>query len=173
MKKALFVCALLALPGLGLAKDKKEETAVPSASVDQVRWGTPANEAAFDKDQLKGKVVVVEQWGVHCAPCIASLPNLAKMAKTYEKSGLVIVGLESQNGSKEEITKLINDARVKYPIQSGGSVPVSSSGIPHALVFGADGKLTWHGNPHDEDFEKEVKKALREAKAGAKTESKL
>ncbi|MGC4013192.1 MAG: TlpA disulfide reductase family protein [Luteolibacter sp.] len=173
MKKALFVCALLALPGLSPAKEKKDAAAVPNASVDQVQWGTPANDTAFDKTQLKGKVVVVEEWGVNCAPCIASLPELAKMAKTYEKSGLVVVGLERQGSTKEAINKVLDAAKVKYAVQAGGAGPVPSSGIPHALIFAADGKLAWHGNPHDEDFEKEVKKALRDAKAGAKNESKL
>ena len=44
---------------------------------------------------------------------------------------------------------------------SGGSVPVNSDGIPHALVFGADGKLAWHGNPADKEFEDSVKDALK------------
>ncbi|BCU76434.1 TlpA disulfide reductase family protein [Luteolibacter sp. LG18] len=174
MKKALVCLSLLfAVSGSGLAKEKKDAAPVPNASVDQVQWGTQANDVAFDKAQLKGKVVVVEEWGVNCAPCIASLPELAKMAKSYEKAGLVVVGLERQGSTKEAINKVLDAAKVKYPVLSGGSSPAPSSGIPHASVFNAEGKLTWHGNPHDEDFEKEVKKALRDAKAGAKADSKL
>lgn len=175
MKKSLLcLFSLFAVSGLGLAKDKKEEAAaVPDASVSQVNWGTPVNDAPFNKEQLKGKVVVVEEWGVNCAPCIASLPDLAKMAKSGEKKGLVVVGLERQNSTKEAITKVIDAARVKYPIMSGGSVPAKSDGIPHACVFNAEGKLVWHGNPHDENFEREVKKALRDVKDDGKAEAKL
>jgi thiol-disulfide isomerase/thioredoxin len=153
----------LALPAFAAKKDKK---AVPDASVDQVKWAEVVNEAPFDKEALAGKVVVVEEWGVNCGPCIASLPDMAKMAKRYEKKGLVVVGLERQGSSKEDILEVLKDAKVKYPVMAGGSGPVPSDGIPHAMVFGADGKLVWHGHPADDEFEDAVKDAL---KAVAKT----
>ena len=154
--------AAIALPAFAGKKDK-DKAAVPDASVSEVRWAEVVNEVAFDKEALDGKVVVVEEWGVNCPPCIASLPELAKMAKRYEKKGLVIVGLERQGSSKEAILEVLKDAKVKYPVMSGGSGPVPSDGIPHAMVFGTDGKLVWHGNPHDDGFEDSVKDALKGA----------
>ncbi|WP_193213771.1 TlpA family protein disulfide reductase [Luteolibacter marinus] len=148
----------LALPAMA---GKKDKPAVPDASVDQVRWAEVVNDAAFNKDELEGKVVVVEEWGVNCGPCIASLPEMAKMAKRYQKKGLVVVGLERQNSTKEDILKAIKPARVAYPVMAGGSGPVKSDGIPHAMVFGTDGKLVWHGHPADGEFEKSVKTALK------------
>jgi thiol-disulfide isomerase/thioredoxin len=152
--------AAIALPALAAKKDK-DEAAVPDASVSEVKWAEVVNDAAFDKDALEGKVVVVEEWGVNCPPCIASLPELAKLAKRYEKKGLVVVGLERQGSSKEDILEVLKDARVKFPVMSGGAGPVPSDGIPHAMVFGTDGKLVWHGHPADGDFEKSVKTALK------------
>lgn len=154
----LAAIAALALPAFAGKKDKEP---VPDASVDQVRWSEVVNDVPFNKDELEGKVVVVEEWGVNCGPCIASLPDMAKMAKRYSKKGLVVVGLERQQSSKEDILKAIKPARVKYPVMAGGSGPVPSDGIPHALVFGADGKLVWHGHPADGEFEKSVKTALK------------
>lgn len=158
------VIALLALavPAFAGKKDK-DKPAVPDASLDQVRWTEVVNEAAFDAAALAGKVVVVEEWGVNCPPCIASLPELAKLAKRHEKKGLVIVGIERQNSPKEEILKVLKKAKVKYPVMAGGSTPVPSDGIPHALVFGSDGKLVWHGNPGADEFEDSVKDALKAA----------
>jgi thiol-disulfide isomerase/thioredoxin len=156
------LAALLALAVPALA-DKKEETSasVPNASLSQVKFTPVVNGAAFDQSALTGKVVVVEEWGVHCAPCIASLPEMAKLANRYDKKGLVVVGMERQEGTTEEILKLLKPARVKYPVMSGGSTPVASDGIPHAMVFGADGKLVWHGHPADGKFEDAVKDALK------------
>ena len=160
---ALFALIALALPGFAAdKKDKdKEKASVPDASISQVQWTEVVNGAAFDKAALGGKVVVVEEWGVNCGPCIASLPDMAKLAKRYEKKGLVVVGMERQNSSKDDILKVIKPARVAYPVMAGGSTPVPSTGIPHALVFGTDGKLTWHGNPASDDFEDAVKDALK------------
>ncbi len=156
---AIIAFAAIALPAFAGKKDK--EKAVPDASVSEVRWAEVVNDAAFDKEALDGKVVVVEEWGVNCPPCIASLPHLAKLAKRYEKKGLVVVGLERQGSSKEAILKVLKEARVQYPVMSGGSGPVPSDGIPHAMVFGADGKLVWHGHPADDEFEDSVKDALK------------
>ena len=154
----------LALPAMADKKDK-EEASVPDASLSGVQFPAEVvNGVAFDKAALEGKVVVVEEWGVNCPPCIASLPDMAKMAKRYEKKGLVVLGFERQQGSKEEIMKLLKPARVQYPVFSGGSAGVESKGIPHACVFGADGKLIWHGHPMDKEFEDSVKDALKAMK---------
>jgi thiol-disulfide isomerase/thioredoxin len=162
MKTLACLFGFALLPVLAGAKEK--DAALPSATLSDVKWGTPVNEAAFNKDQLAGKVVVVEEWGVNCPPCIASLPDLAKMAKSGEKKGLVVVGLERQQSTKEDILKVLKSARVEYPVQSGGSAPGSTGTIPRACVFDATGKLVFNGNPHDEDFGRAVKKALRDVK---------
>ena len=154
--------AAIALPAFAGKKDK-DKAAVPDASISEARWAEVVNDVPFDKEGLAGKVVVIEEWGVNCPPCIASLPEMAKMAKRYEKKGLVIVGLERQGSTKEAILKVLKDAKVKVPVMAGGSGPVPSNGIPHAMVFGTDGKLVWHGNPHDDEFEDSVKDALKGA----------
>lgn len=165
----IFTClfALALLPVTAIAKEKETKAALPSASLTDVKWGTPVNEAPFNQAELTGKVVVVEEWGVNCPPCIASLPGLAKMAKSGEKKGLVVVGLERQNSAKEDILKVLKSARVEFPVLSGGSAPGNTGGIPHACVFDVTGKLVFSGSPHDEDFERAVKKAMRDAKPKA------
>ena len=164
MKTLACLLSAVLVPLALSAKEKEEKPTVPDASIEDVRFGEVVNEATLDKEQLKGKVVVVEEWGVNCPPCIASLPELARLAKSNEKKGLVVVGMEVQNSKKEDILKILKSARVKFPVTAGGSAPGNSGSIPHACVFDSTGKLVWHGNPHDEDFERAVKKALREIK---------
>ncbi|MEI7927984.1 MAG: TlpA disulfide reductase family protein [Verrucomicrobiales bacterium] len=168
MKKLLILLGCAALPALSLAKEKEAKPAVPNATLADVTWAEVVNGVAFDKAALAGKVVVVEEWGVNCGPCIASLPEMAKMAKSGEKKGLVVVGLERQNSSKEDILKVLKTAKVEYPVMSGGSAPGNTGGIPHACVFDVTGKLVFTGHPADQEFEKAVKKAMRDAKAEPK-----
>jgi len=153
----MMVAALVA--GMAQAKD---DAAVPDVSLDQVKFGAVVNGMELKQDELKGKVVVVERWGTRCGPCVAFLPELAKIHRRYDSRGLQVVGMEVQQSDKEAIMELCDDARVKYPVVKGGQVPVKSAGIPHACVFGADGKLVWAGNPHDDAFLDAVKDALRE-----------
>lgn len=164
MKWSVCLLSVACIPALALAKGKESNPALPDATLADVRWGEMVNDAVFNKDELAGKVVVVEEWGVRCPPCIASLPDLAKMARSGAKKGLVVVGLERQNSTKEDILKVLKSTRVEFPVMSGGSTPGSTGGIPRVTVFDVTGKLIFNGNPHDDEFGRAVKKALREAK---------
>ena len=162
MKKYLTFAAVALAPFFLNAKEKPKEPAMPDLALDKVTFGNVVNEADFDAKALAGKVVVIELWGVNCAPCIASLPEMQKMAKSGESKGLVVVGFEAQNSPKEAILKVLKDARVKYPVMSGASLPLAADGIPHVAVFNTAGKLAWHGHPADEKFKSAVKAALKE-----------
>lgn len=161
MKKTFMLLAVALVPFFAIAKEKEKEAAVPDASLDKVTFGEVVNDVELDPKALAGKVVVIEAWGVNCPPCIASLPEMQRLSKSGEKKGLVVVGFESQNSSKEAILDVLKDARVKYPVTKGGNLPISFNTIPHAAVFGADGKLTWHGNPSDDGFKRAIKDALK------------
>lgn len=160
MKKYCTIAAFALAPFFLHAKEKAAP-AVPDVSLEKVNFGQVVNDAEFDAKTLEGKVVVVEAWGVNCPPCIASLPEMQRLARSGEKKGLVVLGFESQNSSKKAILEVLKDARVKYPVMSGASLPLQFNGIPHVAVFGADGKLVWHGHPSDGEFKRSVKDALK------------
>ncbi|GAA5484732.1 TlpA disulfide reductase family protein [Haloferula sargassicola] len=155
-----FLLSAALVAGVAFSEDEK----LPDASLSEVQFGSQVNDVALKPSELEGKVVVVEKWGTNCGPCLAFLPELAKIAKRYEKKGLAVVGMEVQQSDKAKINKILKDARVKYPVVAGGSTPVNSKYIPHAQVFGANGKLLWAGNPHDDGFMKSIKAGLKEAK---------
>ncbi len=131
-------------------------------SIGTVLFGTKVS-----KSELKGKVVVIENWGVRCPPCIAALPHLARLEKKNRDKGLVVIGAESQNSKKEAIKPLIDSAKVEYTITAGARGPIPVTGIPRAFVFDRDGKLVYDGHPGSGDFEKSVTKALRAAAPAA------
>lgn len=110
---------------------------------------------------MRGKVVVIENWGVRCPPCIAMLPHLADLDKRYRDKGLMIIGAESQGHSKQDIEPLLKKAKVNYTITSGASGPIEVRGIPRAFVFDAEGGLVFSGHPGDDGFDQSIKKALR------------
>ncbi|MDB6079960.1 MAG: ahpC/TSA family protein [Akkermansiaceae bacterium] len=159
---SLALLAACAVPVFAADKKKEEAAPLPNASVSQIQFTPVVNEVPFDKASLEGKVVVVDEWGVNCGPCIASLPEMAKMAKSLESKGVAFVGIEVQHGTNDQINKLLKDAHVKYPVMAGGSSGVSSSYIPHVCIFGVDGKLVWHGNPGDDGFKKSLREAMKD-----------
>ncbi len=165
MKTLACLLGLALLPVFAIAKEKPKakENPVPDATLANVTFTEVINEAPFDKAALAGKVVVIEEWGVNCPPCIASLPKMAKLAQSYESKGLVVVGMERQGGTKEAVLTILKAAKAKYPVMLGGSAPGGSGTIPHVCVFDTTGKLVFNGRP-DENFERAVKKELREVK---------
>ncbi len=113
------------------------------------------------KTEMKGKVVVIENWGVHCPPCIASLPHLAELEKQNRDKGLLIIGAESQGSTKEAIKPLIDNAKVEYTITAGAEGPIEVSSIPRCFVFDPEGLLVYDGSPSGEKFESAVHDALK------------
>jgi thiol-disulfide isomerase/thioredoxin len=70
----------------------------PAPELQVAEWvkGKPATLA-----ELKGKVVLLEFWGLWCAPCRRALPQLAELHTKYAKDGLVIIAVHdsSQTGA--------------------------------------------------------------------------
>ncbi len=132
----------------------------------EVLFGSKPSDA-----ELKGKVVVLECWGVHCPPCIASLPHLAELDKKFREKGLCIIGAESQNSSKEAIKPLLDNAKVQYAITAGANGPIAFNTIPRCFIFDGQGALVYDGYPAGAGFEKTIKDSLAKVKAGGSTEA--
>ena len=92
------------------------------------------------------------------------MPHLVKVDKKYRDKGLRIIAAEVQGSSKDAIEELVEEHKMKFSVTSGVSGPVSVGGIPHAIVFGADGKIVFNGHPASDDFEKAIKTAVKDVK---------
>ena len=92
------------------------------------------------------------------------MPHLVEMDKKYSNKGLRIIAAEVQGSSKQAIGKIIEENNVGFTVTKGAQGPVSIAGIPHAVAFGADGKLIFKGHPASEEFKDVVRKALRDVK---------
>ena len=89
------------------------------------------------------------------------MPHLVEMDKKYSNKGLKIIAAEVQGSSKQAIGKIIEENNAGFTVTKGAQGPVSIAGIPHAVAFGADGKLIFKGHPASDEFKDVVKKALR------------
>jgi thiol-disulfide isomerase/thioredoxin len=104
-------------------------------------------------EDLKGKVVLMEFWGVNCGPCIASLPHMVEWNNQCKKKGLVVIGAHAQGPLKDRALEICKKQKVNYTILANAQVPgLKFSGIPHAALFDPDGKMIWHGHPMDKQM---------------------
>jgi thiol-disulfide isomerase/thioredoxin len=109
---------------------------------------------------LKGKVVVVEFWATWCGPCVAGIPHLNKLHDEFGPKGLVLLSITDQ--SKAGIENFMKTTPMRYTLGTGSELAseYGVEGIPHAFIVGKDGKVAWHGNPNDKDFDTRVTAAL-------------
>lgn len=156
--------AIISTCGTLLAADTK--AAAPSHNISKFKLGSFITGPQATLADAAGKAVVIEAWGVHCGPCLASLPHMNAIAKR-EKGKMLVFGAHSQAASDEEVKQVVKKNQLAYTITNGVSGPVQFSGIPHAFVFDTTGTLIFNGNPMDKEFENAVHKATRGATATA------
>lgn len=66
---------------------------------------------------LKGKIVVINFWFESCAPCIAELPALNKLAAEYADKDVVFIAFGRD--SESEIKNFLSSRKFNYKMVSG------------------------------------------------------
>jgi cytochrome c biogenesis protein CcdA/thiol-disulfide isomerase/thioredoxin len=78
------------------------------------------NSKPLTREDLKGKVVLVDFWTYSCINCIRTQPYLKQWHQTYKDSGLVIVGVHAPEFAFERVPANVEAAAKKagltYPI---------------------------------------------------------
>ncbi len=140
--------------------------AAPTAKLSQFKLGSYITGPEATLETAAGKAVLIEAWGIRCGPCLASLPDIEKIAKRY-KDKMVVFGAHSQDGTDDAVKEVVKKNRLSYTITKGVNSPISFSGIPRVFVFDTAGALVFTGSPFDQEFEKSLRKATAGASSAA------
>lgn len=101
----------------------------------------------------KGKVVVLNLWGIWCGPCRDEMPHLAKMQKQYADKGLEVIGLNvgDSNGNAEPIENIkkfadsmkidYTLARIEGPMINQFYLLSKQQSVPQTIVVDREGRL--------------------------------
>ncbi len=155
----IVLAVLLAASGALAAEaaDAWAESALGKATLGELWLGEP-----FEKEDLRGQVVLLEFWGYRCGPCIASIPHVSKINTTYGRRGLAVIGAHAQGNARREAVSIARQQGANYTIIARAAVPgVSFNGIPHAVVFDHTGTVLWHGHPRDRAMEQAIVAGLK------------
>jgi thiol-disulfide isomerase/thioredoxin len=107
------------------------------------------DETTYKLQDKKGKVVLVNLWATWCGPCIGEMPHLIEMQEKYRDQGFEIIGLDTDDESKEEIEAFAAKHKLNYQLGWANSdimtemVKLSKmNGIPQSILINREGQLT-------------------------------
>jgi thiol-disulfide isomerase/thioredoxin len=112
----------------------------------------------------KGKLYVVEFWATWCGPCVASMPDLSALQRSYKDKGLTIIGVnvrqarEYTDGTLKKVEDFVKqqgdrmDYSVAYDGKAGATFDAymkaaGQNGIPCTFLIDRTGTIAWIGHP--------------------------
>lgn len=126
----------------------------------------------IDINRMKGKVVLLDFWNIHCSSCIARMPAIKVIYDKYKSAGFEVVSLCLNNSDKLDIVK-----KIEHKIDAGWPTVLIGStdgslghqicrkygfkSVPQLLLLDKEGKLVMLNDKlRNGDFEPLIKELL-------------
>jgi cytochrome c biogenesis protein CcdA/thiol-disulfide isomerase/thioredoxin len=78
------------------------------------------NSPPLTREQLRGKVVVIDFWTYSCINCLRALPYVEGWAAKYKDAGLVVIGVHTPEFAFEKerskVEQAVRDLKITYPV---------------------------------------------------------
>ncbi len=104
---------------------------------------------SFKLQDKKGKVVLVNLWATWCGPCINEMPHLNEMQEKFKDKGFEIIGLDTDDESKEDIDAFAAKQKLNYQLGWADGALMTEfvrlsklQGIPQSILINREGQLT-------------------------------
>jgi cytochrome c biogenesis protein CcdA/thiol-disulfide isomerase/thioredoxin len=131
------------------------------------------NSPPLTREQLRGKVVVVDFWTYSCINCLRSIPYVKAWAERYAKDGLVVIGVHAPEFAFERepanVRKAIADLGIRYPVALDNDYALwrgfSNQYWPAHYFIDAAGRVRYHhfGEGEYDVSERVIRQLLAEA----------
>ena len=135
------------------------------------------NSSPLNREQLKGKVVLVDFWTYSCINCLRTLPYVEAWAEKYKQSGLVVIGVHTPEfpfeKDKANVEKAVHDLGITYPVAMDNDYKIwngfSNEYWPAHYFIDATGKIRFHhfGEGNYDESERWIQELLKERGASA------
>ena len=73
--------------------------------------------SAFDIDEHRGKVVLLNFWATWCGPCRLEIPALIELRKSFGNDDVIIVGISvNEFGSRDQVVARLEEFLTQYGV---------------------------------------------------------
>lgn len=139
-------------------------------TLDEISYGEHVSGPSLSPVQMRGKVVLVDLWGVECPPCIEQMPGFQTLYNQYKNENFHVVALERQRHEMKDVIECVQqhpqlkNAGLAYQITGGNTnVPGRYTPfLPANFLFGPDGNMV-ATDLHGELLEGRVRELLGES----------
>lgn len=131
------------------------------------------NSPPLTREQLRGKVVVIDFWTYSCINCIRSIPYVRAWYETYKDDGLVVIGVHAPEfafeRSPDNVRKAVANLGIRYPVALDNNLVVwtalKNNYWPAHYFFDAQGRQRYHhfGEGSYDESEMVIRQLLAEA----------
>ena len=132
-------------------KDPPKSRFNTQITVEAVSLGKQLAGPKLTKDDLKGKVVLYDMWGINCPPCLAAMPATAALYRELADYGFVVIGAHSQPGSVADVLEFSTGRGATFPIFASAGVRGTddNNALPHVVLFDHTGNCVFRGLPDE------------------------
>ena len=117
-------------------------------------------------NDLKGKVILIDYWGMNCSPCVAALPKLQKLHEKFSKSKkFYLIASHVASGDKLKIEAFMKTKKYTFPTlryfhlkDENGLIKCRS--LPMLILINKEGKIVESGS-HIQDLEKKIQGLIK------------
>jgi cytochrome c biogenesis protein CcdA/thiol-disulfide isomerase/thioredoxin len=137
------------------------------------------NSPPLTREQLRGKVVVIDFWTYSCINCLRALPYVEGWAAKYKDAGLVVIGVHTPEFAFEKersnVEQAVRDLKIAYPVAIDSNYKVwqafNNEYWPAHYFIDGKGRIRHHhfGEGEYDESERIIQELLKEN--GAKSPS--
>jgi len=140
-----------------------------------VKW---LNSPPLTREELKGKVVLIDFWTYSCINCLRSVPYVEAWWEKYKNDGLVVIGVHTPEFAFEKdpanVAKALTDLKITYPVAIDSNYAIwkafNNEYWPAHYFIDANGEIRYHhfGEGKYDESEEVIQQLLREKNSNLK-----
>jgi peroxiredoxin len=101
--------------------------------------------SVITRQDLAGKVVLVNAWATWCPPCVIEMPGFQRVYDDYKDQGFLVLGVSRDQGDPASVRTFLERKGITYPVAMAADVDLGGitdvSTLPTSFLIGKDGTI--------------------------------